>query len=136
MIFLEGVYLDRLAQGRKPRFVKGETPTDADIADVVQTISRRVIRTLRHLGYLEAGIDTAVATGDDPLVDDEPEIARTMAAITQEAMVTRILRHLKLAPVPPPIAPARSRQEAFDWVASLVKEPPTSRHSPDSRRRA
>ena len=28
----------------------------------MQTISRRVIRTLRHLGYLEAGCD-AVATG-------------------------------------------------------------------------
>ena len=41
-------------QGRKPRFVKGEPPSDADIAAVVQTISRRVIRKLRHLGYLEA----------------------------------------------------------------------------------
>ena len=39
VIFLEGVSLDRLAQGRKPRFVKGEPPTAADIADVVQTIS-------------------------------------------------------------------------------------------------
>jgi len=29
---------------------------------------------------------------------------------------TRLL-HLKLAAVPPPIAPARSRQETFDWVA-------------------
>jgi hypothetical protein len=40
-----------------------------------------------------------------------------MAAITQESVITRILRHLKLASVPPPIAPARSRQETFDWVA-------------------
>jgi hypothetical protein len=32
-------------------------------ADVVQTISRRVIRTLRHLGYMEAGSNDAVATG-------------------------------------------------------------------------
>ena len=30
---------------------------------VLQKISRRVIRTLRQLGYLEAGIDAAVATG-------------------------------------------------------------------------
>jgi len=51
VVFLEGVYLDRTAQGLKPRFVKGEPPTDADIADVVQTISRWVIRTLRRLGY-------------------------------------------------------------------------------------
>jgi len=42
---------------------------------------------------------------------------RIMAAITQESVITRILRHLKLASVPPPIAPARSRQETFDWVA-------------------
>jgi hypothetical protein len=60
-----------------PRFVKVEPPTDADIADVVQKISRRTIRTLRHLGYLEAGIDAAVAPGYDPLVDDEAELART-----------------------------------------------------------
>jgi hypothetical protein len=66
----EGVYLDCTDEGRKPRFIKGEPPTDADSAavcscgagDVVQTISRRVIRKLRHLGYLEAGRD-AVATG-------------------------------------------------------------------------
>lgn len=42
---------------------------------------------------------------------------RILAAITQESVITRILRHLKLASVPPPIAPARSRQETFDWVA-------------------
>ena len=42
---------------------------------------------------------------------------RIMATITHEAVITRILRHLNLASVPPPIAPARSRQETFDWVA-------------------
>src|SRR5262249_30425791 len=34
---------------------------------------------------------------------------RIIAAITQESVMTRILRHLKLASVPPPIAPARCR---------------------------
>jgi hypothetical protein len=42
---------------------------------------------------------------------------RIIAAMTQESVITRILRHLKLASVPPPIAPARFRQETFDWVA-------------------
>jgi putative transposase len=42
---------------------------------------------------------------------------RIMATITHEAVITRILRHLNLASVPPPIAPACSRQETFDWVA-------------------
>ena len=40
-----------------PRFLAGEPPTDADTAAVLQKISRRVIRTLRHLGYLEAGME-------------------------------------------------------------------------------
>lgn len=80
MIFLEGVYLDRPDQGRKLRFVKVEPPTDADIAEVGQTISRRVIRKLRTLGYLEAGIDEAVATGYDPLVSEALEFARTRMA--------------------------------------------------------
>src|SRR5437879_10064027 len=63
VICLEGVYLDRTAAGHKPRFVAAEPPTDADIAAVIQKISRRVMRKLRHLGYLEAGLDDAVATG-------------------------------------------------------------------------
>ncbi len=83
-VFLEGVYLDRTEAGLKPRFVKGEPPTDADIATVVQTISRRIIRTLRSLGYLEAGSDAAVATGYDPLMDDEPVLAHTLAASVQQ----------------------------------------------------
>src|SRR5438445_8654801 len=86
VVFLEGVYLDRTDQGLKPRFVKVEPPSDADIADVVQMISRRVIRKLRHLGYLEAGSDAAVATGDDPLMADEPAFARTLAASVTQRM--------------------------------------------------
>jgi hypothetical protein len=38
---------------------------------------------------------------------------RIIAAITHESVMTRILRHRKLASVPPPIAPARCRQEIF-----------------------
>jgi hypothetical protein len=57
IVFLEGVYLDRSDQGLKPRFVKAEPPSDADIAMVLQKISLRVIRTLRHLGYLEAAME-------------------------------------------------------------------------------
>ena len=64
--------------------VKVEPPSDTDIAEVLQRTSRRVIRTLRQLGYLEAGIDEAVATGYDPLLDDEPELARTMAASVKQ----------------------------------------------------
>src|SRR5712691_3717987 len=83
-VFLEGVYVDRTEASLKPRFVQGEPPTDTAIAAVVQKISRRVIRKLRHLGYLEAGGDAAVATGYDPLVDDAPALARTLAAsVTQ-----------------------------------------------------
>jgi hypothetical protein len=83
-VFLEGVYLDRTEAGLKPRFLKGEPPSDADIAAVLQKISRRVIRKLRHLGYLEAGSNDAVATGYDPLRSEAPELARTMAtSVTQ-----------------------------------------------------
>jgi hypothetical protein len=83
-VFMEGVYLDRTEAGRKPRFVTAEPPSDADIATVLQKLSHRVIRMLRRLGYLEAGIEAAVATGYDPLRDNEPELARTMAASVQQ----------------------------------------------------
>src|SRR5262249_26018810 len=46
VIGLEGVYLDRTAAGHQPRFVTAEPPTDADIAAVLQKISRRVIPKL------------------------------------------------------------------------------------------
>src|SRR5262249_14136201 len=58
--------------------------SDADVAAVLQKISHRVLRKLRQLGYLEAGGDTAVATGSDPLVDDAPGLARTLAASVQQ----------------------------------------------------
>ena len=49
------------------------------------------------------------------------ELLEKLAAIVPllrvHAVITRILRHGKIASVPPPIAPARSRQETFDWVA-------------------
>jgi hypothetical protein len=83
---LEGVYVDRTDQGLKPRFVKVEPPSDADIAAVVEKISHRVIRKLRHPGYLEAGLQAAVATGYDPLGEDEPELDRTPWASVQQRM--------------------------------------------------
>jgi len=42
---------------------------------------------------------------------------RMIAAITQAELIRKILRHLKLAADPPPLAPARARQATFDWVA-------------------
>jgi Putative transposase len=84
LIVIEGVFLDRTDQGLKPRFLKGEPPSDADVAHMVQKISRRVIRKLRQLGYLEAGLDAPVATGYDPLRDDALELAQTLAASVQQ----------------------------------------------------
>jgi hypothetical protein len=84
VIVMEGVFLDRTDQGLTPRFVKGEPPSDADVAHVVQKISRRVIRTLRRLEYLEAEMEVPVATGYDPLLDTEPELARAMAASVKQ----------------------------------------------------
>jgi len=42
---------------------------------------------------------------------------RIIAAITQAEVIRKMLRHLKLAADPPPLAPARARQATFDWVA-------------------
>ena len=49
VVFLEGVFVDRTTQGLTPRFLPADPPTDTDIATVLQTISRRVIRQLRKL---------------------------------------------------------------------------------------
>ena len=84
LVFLEGVYEDRTAQGLPPRFRPQEPPTDAEIAAVLQKISQRVIRQLRTLGYLEAGTEDVVPTEYDPASDEAPELARTMAASVQQ----------------------------------------------------
>ena len=42
---------------------------------------------------------------------------RILAALTQAEVIQTILRHLKRAADPPPIAPARARQAMFDWIA-------------------
>jgi hypothetical protein len=86
MIFLEGVFVDRAVQGLKPRFLPADPPTDADIATVLQKISQRVIRELRKRGYLEADTQDVVPTGYDPASDENPELARTMAASVQQRL--------------------------------------------------
>ena len=89
-VFIEGVYLDRTVRGpASPALSRAQPPTDTDIAAVVQKISRRVIRTLRRLGYLETGVEPPVATGYDPLRDTAPELARTMAASVQQRIACR-----------------------------------------------
>jgi hypothetical protein len=40
---------------------------------------------------------------------------RIIAAITHAEVVRKILRHLKLAADPPPIAPTRACQATFAW---------------------
>jgi hypothetical protein len=52
-------------------------------------ISHRVIRKLRRLGYLETGIDVPPATDYDPLLDDEPELERSMAASVRQRITAK-----------------------------------------------
>ena len=42
---------------------------------------------------------------------------RIIAAITQGDVIRTMLRHLKLAAAPPPIAPARAYQDHFAWAS-------------------
>jgi Putative transposase len=48
---------------------------------------------------------------------------RVIAAITQASVITRLLRHLQLASIPPPLAPARWRQAlfAFDYAHDIAR---------------
>ena len=45
VVFLQGVFVDRAAQGLNPHSLQGEPPTDADVAQVVHTINLRLIRS-------------------------------------------------------------------------------------------
>ena len=46
----------------------------------------------------------------------------SLATFTHESVITRILRHCKLAAVPLPIAPARYRQEIFAFDEAHASE--------------
>ena len=70
-------------RGSRPFSTPG-APTDAEIAAVLHKISQRVIRQLRKRGYLEAGTKDVVPTGYDPASDEDPELARTLAASVQQ----------------------------------------------------
>jgi hypothetical protein len=50
--------------------------------------------------------------------EDQREVLRIIAAITQGEVIRQILRHLKLSAEPPPLAPARVHQEAFAWSSA------------------
>ena len=81
-VFLEGVYLDRTDQGLKPRFVKAEPPSDT--TSPLGPEDQPSGHALRQFGYLEPSLAAAVATGYDPLRDDAPELAQTLAASVQQ----------------------------------------------------
>ena len=49
VIFLEGAYLKRSADGLEARFVAIDPPSDADMTKIVEQISHRVICQLRKL---------------------------------------------------------------------------------------
>ena len=125
-IFLEGVYLDRSDQDRKPRFVTGEAPSNTDIAAVVQKISRRVIRMLRRLGYLEAGIDAAAATGYDPLDIIANKFLRPPAVHSKVVQSTGDLHH-KIV-----ILFFRIAENVFDNATAFNPRNDVLNHNPDT----
>ncbi len=59
-----------------------------------------------------------LGSGYDPCPMCHRDSLRLIATITHESVMTRILRHLKLAFIPPPIAPAHCPQGlfAFDYA--------------------
>ncbi len=50
---------------------------------------------------------------------------QVLAFLSEPSVVTRILRHLNLPAVPPPLAPARAPPQAHlsDWADELAVEP-------------
>lgn len=60
MLFLEGVYVldPKNFQDGKPRFYPTPAPTDEEIAQLVATIAKRVIRALKRRGYLQDETDS------------------------------------------------------------------------------
>ena len=86
MIFLEGVCVDRTAQGLTPRCVQAAPPAAAEVAEGFDTIRQRLIRHGRQRGSREADSEDVVRTGDAPARDEAPALARTRAASVQQRL--------------------------------------------------
>lgn len=61
---------------------------------VLQKIGQRVIRHLRKLDYLEAGIQDVVFAGYDPASDEDAELTRTMAEVSSTPNLTSAQRRI------------------------------------------
>jgi len=123
-VFMEGVYLDRTNEGHTPRFLAGAPPTDGDITTVLQQISRRVIRKLCRLGYLETGVEAPVATGDDPL-----RATAHGAALRQRQRLFPPWQHADPGPSPRSVGTAHSLYRPWGRVPGA----PDARHQRRSR---
>jgi hypothetical protein len=127
VVFLEGVYLDRTEASLKPRV---HLVRYAGCLAPHSALREAIIPTPRQQGVEEQAASTAslpwswarllkrvfaLEMARCPFC--QRGALRIIATITQGEVISKILRHLKHAADPPPIAPARSRQETFDWVA-------------------
>ena len=116
-------YLDQ-----RPERASGELTIKGTRIRVASHLRGAIIPTPRQQGLDEEATDTGsphwswapllkrVCALDRARCPCCPQGAlRIMAAITQGEVIRKILRHLKRAVDPPPMAPARVRQEAFAW---------------------
>ncbi len=102
ILALDGVYLDRSDQGLTPRFTPIKGPLDGEVEAVVARIAKKTIKKLRKLTYLDDATEEPIATGQDPLFEEEPEHSKAMAASVKSRIAfgprrgqkVRTIRHL------------------------------------------
>jgi hypothetical protein len=122
LIVLEGIYLDRAAQGLKPKFVKLAPPSDADIAAVVTKIAAPARdRDASQTGRVSLGVGPLTQARVCPRPGALSALSsgtwRILTALTYRPVIRRIWCPLKLAADPPPLAPARLEQGRFTWTS-------------------
>ncbi len=139
MVFLEGVYEDRTAQGLPPRFRPQEPPTDAEIAAVLQKISQRVIRQLRTWGYLEAGTQDVVPMDKNSKRPFEPRAAACLAGDLRRRAACRAPERRRWAQAPGWIGTPNALlypAPPFDKPVTSVGELRAARQREDAGRKA
>jgi hypothetical protein len=83
ILALEGVYATPEVKGSAPRLHALTGPSDDDVADVVEKISKRTIKLLRRHGYLDNDAEFVMRPDADDMFQDNDAITAALGASVQ-----------------------------------------------------
>jgi len=80
ILCLDGVYRPPIASDGDPKFIDFSPPSDEDICDLVENISKKVIQYLRRKGYLNKNGSECEIPAFDGIFSEHPDYTDSISA--------------------------------------------------------